>query len=110
CVHGAKGRSGLGRISVLALLWGLGVPAAHAATLDPSALPQIEAATFEVVQAKPTSDTLTYEKPLPLDLLPYQERTDKYHSIGTAFAIGHGRYVTAGHVLLAGRDSLWGAP
>jgi len=100
----------LGRISVLALLWGLGVPAAHAATLDPSALPQIEAATFEVVQAKPTSDTLTYEKPLPLDLLPYQERTDKYHSIGTAFAIGHGRYVTAGHVLLAGRDSLWGAP
>jgi len=100
----------LGRIGVLALLWGLGVPAAHAATLDPSALPQIEAATFEVVQAKPTSDTLTYEKPLPLDLLPYQERTDKYHSIGTAFAIGHGRYVTAGHVLLAGRDSLWGAP
>ena len=100
----------LGRISVLALLWSLGVPAAHAATLDPSALPQIEAATFEVVQAKPTSDTLTYEKPLPLDLLPYQERTDKYHSIGTAFAIGHGRYVTAGHVLLAGRDSLWGAP
>jgi Trypsin-like serine proteases, typically periplasmic, contain C-terminal PDZ domain len=102
----------LGRIGVLALLCGLGlgVPAAHAATLDPSALPQIEAATFEVVQAKPTSDTLTYEKPLPLDLLPYQERTDKYHSIGTAFAIGHGRYVTAGHVLLAGLGSLWGAP
>ena len=102
----------LGRIGVLALLsgLGLGVPAAHAATLDPSALPQIEAATFEVVQAKPTIDTLTYEKPLPLDLLPYQERTDKYHSIGTAFAIGHGRYVTAGHVLLAGQGSLWGPP
>ncbi|MES2404173.1 MAG: trypsin-like peptidase domain-containing protein [Pseudomonadota bacterium] len=55
-------------------------------------------------------DPLTYEKPLPLDLLPYQERTDKYYSIGTAFAIGHGRYVTAGHVLLAGLDSLWGQP
>ncbi len=86
------------------------VPAAHAATLDPSVLPKIEAATFEVVQAKPVHDPLTYEKPLPLDLLPYQERTDKYYSIGTAFAIGRGRYVTAGHVLMAGLDSLWGPP
>ena len=43
-------------------------------------------------------------------MLPYQERTDKYHSIGTAFAIGHNRYVTAGHVLMAGLDTLWGAP
>ncbi|MEO6967970.1 MAG: trypsin-like peptidase domain-containing protein [Rhodanobacteraceae bacterium] len=73
-------------------------------------LPKVEAATFEVVQAKPTNDPLTYEKPLPLDLLPYQERTDKYYSIGTAFAIGHNRYVTAGHVLLAGVGSPWGAP
>ncbi|MEW9571693.1 trypsin-like peptidase domain-containing protein [Rhodanobacter sp. Si-c] len=96
---------------VLLLVSGLcGAPSARAATLDPAALPKIEAATFEVVQAKPASDPLTYEKPLPLDLLPYQERTDKYHSIGTAFAIGHGRYVTAGHVLLAGLDSLWGPP
>src|SRR5690348_14550142 len=61
---------GLGRIGMLALLSGLGLgaSAAHAATLDPAALPQIEAATFEVVQAKPASDPLTYEKPLPLDL------------------------------------------
>ena len=84
--------------------------AVHAATLDPAVLPKVEAATFEVVQAKPDPDPLTYEKPLPLDLLPYQERTDKYYSIGTAFAIGHGRYVTAAHVLLAGLDSLWGPP
>ena len=87
-----------------------GVTIARAATLDPAMLPKIEAATFEVVQAKPTTDPLSYEKSLPLDLLPYQERTDKYHSIGTAFAIGHNRYVTAGHVLLAGMGSLWGAP
>jgi serine protease Do len=85
-----------------------GIAAAHAATLDPAVLPRIEAATFEVVQAKPVADPLTYEKPLPLDLLQYQERTDKYHSIGTAFAIGPNRYVTAGHVLLAGVGSLWG--
>ncbi len=95
------------------LLFGIGLSAAtaaHSATLSPNRLPKIEAATFEVVQAKPTIDPLSYEKPLPLELLPYQERTDKYHSIGTAFAIGHNRYVTAGHVLLAGLDSLWGAP
>jgi hypothetical protein len=97
----------------LAILFaaGLGISAAgQAATLDPSMLPTIQAATFEVVQAKPTVDPLSYEKPLPLDLLPYQERNDKYYSIGTAFAIGNHRYVTAGHVLLAGMDSLWGPP
>ena len=82
----------------------------QAASLDPALLPQIQAATFEVVAAKPVIDPLTYEKPLPLDLLPYQERNDKYHSIGTAFAIGHGRYVTAAHVLRLGFGSLWGAP
>ncbi|BFI94657.1 MAG: serine protease [Rhodanobacter sp.] len=87
-----------------------GTATVRAASLDAALLPQIQAATFEVVQAKPGNDPLTYEKPLPLDLLPYQERTDKYYSIGTAFAIGHGRYVTAGHVLMAGWDSLWGAP
>jgi len=84
--------------------------APSAATLDPSVLPKVEAATFEVVQAKPEHDPLTYEKPLPLDLLPFQERTDKYYSIGTAFAIGKNRYVTAGHVLLAGAGSPWGPP
>jgi serine protease Do len=78
-------------------------------TLDPSLLPAIQSATFEVVAAKPR-DTLTYEKPLPMDLLPYQERTDKYYSVGTAFAIGPNRFVTAGHVLMIGYDSLWGPP
>ncbi|GAB3790346.1 S1 family peptidase [Dyella agri] len=100
----------LGRIGVLALVSGLGVSTVQAASLDAALLPKIQAATFEVVQAKPTSDSLSYEKPLPLDLLPYQERTDKYYSIGTAFAIGHNRYVTAAHVLLVGADSLWGQP
>ncbi|HZV23158.1 MAG TPA: serine protease [Luteimonas sp.] len=84
--------------------------AASAASIEPQLLPGIQAATFEVVAAKPVTDPLTYEKPLPLDLLPYQERTDKYYSIGTAFAIGGGRYVTAAHVLLVGVNSLWGAP
>ncbi|HEX7339403.1 MAG TPA: trypsin-like peptidase domain-containing protein [Rhodanobacteraceae bacterium] len=86
------------------------LPAVHAATLNPALLPKVDAATFEVVAAKPTHDPLTYAKPLPLDLLPYQQRHDKYYSIGTAFAIGPNRYVTAGHVLLSGLGSLWGPP
>jgi serine protease Do len=83
---------------------------AHAASLDAAVLPKIQAATFEVVAAKPLNDPLTYEKPLPLELLPFQERNDKYFSIGTAFAIGNNRYVTAGHVLQVGIGSLWGPP
>ena len=84
--------------------------AARAASLDPAVLPKIQAATFEVVAAKPVNDPLTYEKPLPLELLPFQERNDKYYSIGTAFALGNNRYVTAAHVLQVGIDSLWGEP
>ncbi|HJP99079.1 MAG TPA: trypsin-like peptidase domain-containing protein [Rhodanobacteraceae bacterium] len=95
---------------LLACIGAVAATAACAADLNPSVLPRVDAATFEVVAAKATHDPLTYEKPLPLDLLPYQERTDKYHSIGTAFALGHNRYVTAGHVLLSGLDSLWGPP
>ncbi|MGO4701948.1 trypsin-like peptidase domain-containing protein [Dyella sp. 2RAB6] len=91
-------------------LWLAAIGPASAASLDAALLPKIQAATFEVVAAKPADDPLTYEKPLPLDLLPFQERTDKYHSIGTAFAIGKNQFVTAGHVLLTGVDSLWGAP
>ena len=83
---------------------------ASAASIEPQLLPGIQAATFEVVAAKTVVDPLKYEKPLPLDLLPYQERTDKYYSIGTAFAIGGGRYVTAAHVLLVGVNSQWGLP
>ncbi|HEY6454283.1 MAG TPA: serine protease [Steroidobacteraceae bacterium] len=71
---------------------------------------RVRAATFEVVQRKPEADPLTYEKPLPLDLIPFQERSDKYRSIGTAFAIDGHRYVTAAHVLGLGLGSQYGAP
>lgn len=85
-------------------------PALHAATLDPAVLPKVQAATFEVVIPKPVNDPLSYEKPLPLDQLPFQIRNDKYYSVGTAFALGDNRYVTAGHVLSIGIDSLMGEP
>ena len=81
-----------------------------AETLAPDVTAKIGAATFEVVAAKPVEDNLVYEKPLPLELLPFQERNDKYYSIGTAFSIGANRYVTAGHVLTADLAGSWGPP
>jgi S1-C subfamily serine protease len=82
----------------------------QAENLSPELIAKIDAATFEVVAAKPVDDPLTYEKPLPLELLPFQERNDKYFSIGTAFSIGGNRYVTAGHVLMADLSGFWGPP
>ena len=93
----------------LCVVIGCGVPAA-AAELDAQLLNKIQAATFEVVAAKPATDPLTYFKPLPFDLLPFQERNDKYYSVGTAFSLGNNRFVTAAHVLDTGIGSLWGAP
>lgn len=102
------------RIRVLAVisvaLIGLCRTVAFADSLDAAAQQRILAATFEVVQLKPPEGAVTYERELPMDLIPYQQRVDKYRSIGTAFAIGPNRYVTAGHVLAVGRDSLFGPP
>jgi serine protease Do len=81
-----------------------------AASMEPTLLPKIQAATFEVVSSKPTIDPLTYDKPLPLESIPFQERNDKYYSTGTAFCIGANRYVTAAHVLMINVGGLWGAP
>ena len=89
---------------------GLSCCVAVAENLDTTAQQQIVAATFEVVQLKPAEGAVTYERPLPMDLIPYQQRIDKYRSIGTAFAIGPNRYVTAGHVLALGQDSQFGPP
>src|SRR5262249_9147885 len=52
----------------------------------------------------------TYEKPPPLELIPFQERNDKYWSVGTAFAIGANQFVTAAHVILAGVVTQFGVP
>ncbi|RJQ20304.1 MAG: tetratricopeptide repeat protein [Nitrospiraceae bacterium] len=68
-------------------------------SLDESTLNLISNAVFEVVVPKPVEDSLTYEKPLPLELLPYYIRTDDYYSIGSAFAISPTEFVTAVHVM-----------
>jgi len=57
---------------------------------------------YEVIVPKPLDDTISYEKPLPMDLLPFQVRNDKYYSIGTAFASSSTEFTTAAHVMLLG--------
>jgi hypothetical protein len=89
------------------MLWLRG---AYAATPTPELQKAVRAATFEVVLRKESSDPLSYEKPLPLELIPYVIRNDAYWSIGTAFAIGPATFVSASHVLLLAVGSQFGAP
>lgn len=84
--------------------------AAHAAPLTAAQEKVVRDATFEVVMRKPTDDPLTYEKPLPLDLLPFSIRSDTHAPVGTAFCIGANQYVTAAHVLGTSLGSFYGAP
>jgi serine protease Do len=57
---------------------------------------------YEVIVPKPPDGSITYEKPLPMDLLPFQVRNDKYYPIGTAFASSKDEFITAGHVMNPG--------
>ncbi|OHD76033.1 MAG: hypothetical protein A2V99_09300 [Spirochaetes bacterium RBG_16_67_19] len=59
----------------------------------------INAACFEVVVPRVEKDSLTYEKPLPWELIPFNVRNDKYLPLGTAFAIAPDRFLTASHVV-----------
>jgi serine protease Do len=118
-VHGHARRSGGGAAlgstfrllaAVALVLAGVLTGTVAAAPLTPELQKQVRAATFEVVLKKPEKDTLTYEKPLPLELIPFQERNDKYRSVGTAFAITPTTFVTAAHVIGLGITSQFGAP
>lgn len=61
-------------------------------------LDRIYASTFEVVVKKITKDSLSYDRELPTDQIPFSVRNDQYWSIGTAFAIGPNRFISAAHV------------
>src|SRR4029077_8592474 len=111
--NGLRARHPVGFLAVcaMALIAWLGLLApAHGADLSSSVQQNIRAATFEVVQLKPPEGEVTYDRELPMDLLPYQQRTDKYRSIGTAFAIGPNRYVRAAHVIDLAIGSQFGPP
>lgn len=91
---------------VLALQLGVG---AYAAPLEAGIQRNVREATFEVVLPKPAQESVTYDKPWQ-ELIPYQLRSDKYVSIGTAFAIGPNQYATAMHVLIAAFGDSRGEP
>lgn len=101
-------RRAIACVALLALL-ALPTPCLTAAP-TPELQKRVRAATFEVVVPKATEDNLTYETPLPLDLIPYSERIDKYWSIGTAVAIGPNRFASAGHVIAVGAGRTPGPP
>ncbi|MDR2214439.1 MAG: trypsin-like peptidase domain-containing protein [Nevskiaceae bacterium] len=88
--------------------------AATGATAETSAtaqlLPLARMSTFEIVVPKVEPAYIKYEKALPLELLSFTERNDKFWSIGTAFAIGDNTYVSAAHVLISGLGSGLGQP
>jgi serine protease Do len=67
-------------------------------------------ATFEVVVSKVENPHIKYEKPLPLELLSFIERNDKYWSIGTAFAIRPGVFASAAHVMVGNINGRLGVP
>lgn len=92
------------------LLFVATLSAQAAASLSGTLQAQVRKATFEIVMKKPEIDSLTYERELPLDLLPFKERNEKYLSIGSAFAIGDNRFVTAAHVLSRGFRTQFGEP
>ena len=97
---------GMGTLLLWAALTGPSAAAAPTAELQK----QVRAATFEVVLKKPEKDSVTYEKPLPLELIPFVERNDAYWPIGSAFAIGPNTLVTAAHVLTVAVGSQFGLP
>lgn len=99
-----------GLFAGLVALCVLGSGALAAAELSSGVQRDLRLATFEVVQLKPPEEGVTYERELPLDLMPYQQRNDKYRSVGTAFAFAPNRYVTAGHVIMLGLASQYGPP
>lgn len=85
-------------------------PGSAEVTLSSGSMDTIGAAVFEVVVPKPVKDSLVYRDPLPLNNLPFAVRNDHYFSIGTAFAIGPNRFVTASHVMNLGGESQWEEP
>lgn len=69
-------------------------------------LKSVKSSVYEVVLKKPEADTLSYAEKLPYDLLSFQQRNDKYFSIGSAFPINENEMITAWHVVVPGNGGL----
>lgn len=66
--------------------------------IPPSVARHVRDAVFEVVVNKGEEWPIEYERDLPLYLLPFHIRNDEFTSIGTAFSVEPGVFVTAAHV------------
>jgi hypothetical protein len=66
----------------------------------------VQNAVFEVVLEKPQEDPTVYERELNWEQVPFSIRSDKYLSIGTAFAISETELLTAFHVINLGYESI----
>jgi hypothetical protein len=92
----------------VALLWLTSL--AVAATPSPDLQSRVRATTYEVVVRKSEPTVVVYERPLPLELIPFAVRNDAYWSIGTAVAIAPGVFASAAHVIAANIGSPFGTP
>jgi len=77
----------------------------YSKTINAKFLKLVHDAVFEVVLEKPVNDPSVYEKEIKWDFVPFAIRNNKYHSIGTAFAISKTELMTAFHVIEAIEDS-----
>jgi len=73
-------------------------PNKHYELFSEKTLNLVQKAVFEVIIEKPTDDQIIYEKKLNWENIPYAIRTDKYYSVGTAFAISKTELISAFHV------------
>ena len=61
---------------------------------------------FEVVKKKGSSENISFLETPNYSVIAYGVRADNYYSIGTAFYIGNGHFLTAAHVLGLTEDTL----
>jgi serine protease Do len=66
--------------------------------IDKKLFTQFRQSVFEVVVPKTEDSFVKYEKPLPVEKLPFNVREDKFESIGTAFSVENGKFISAAHV------------
>ncbi|GHV93083.1 hypothetical protein AGMMS50268_35860 [Spirochaetia bacterium] len=83
-----------------------GSPFRESAGMSAELLKLVETSVFEVVVEKAQTDSTVYERELDWEMVPYAIRTDKYDSIGTAFAISGTELITAFHVINLSRESM----
>ena len=53
---------------------------------------------YQILVKRPKEIYVTYDRELPYDLLPFEMRNSEYISIGSAFSIKPGKYISCAHV------------